>query len=471
MESTPGQAAEGTAIVRVLAAVLERLVGANSHLARADPGQVTKFHALKAPKISVLQYLERIHKYASCSSECFILALIYIDRLIQRNNFLLTELNVHRVVITSILLAAKFFDDAYYNNAYYAKVGGVLVSEMNSLEVEFLFRLNFSLRVSPELYSKYHAELVSHAIGTPVVNGFMSMGLNNAPVMQSGVFVKNNNVAPQLTSNPFTGDATGALTKPVMSTLPSPSPCQTSYTSEVHQQQPLFDNKFIAAEMPTQITPSPPQTASTAPPLAPYAVAMSQQHNFAHNPHTNGRDEIVHNVIQQQLAMEYEKRQAIATSVNMISGFDTRRMHNGSDDDLRPTLSQTYQDDTIRRLSTPHDFQVPEIQNIYHVAPMSNMAMVNCLAAAAAVDYSVNLRQHQQNASHFGNTVVDQQYYVSMLPHEHGSNHMSSRSSHHNNHSHAYGTKPCQTGVAANHQPHYSCHPQHPGVVAGCSGI
>jgi hypothetical protein len=109
--------------------------------------------------------LFRIHKYASCSSECFILALIYIDRLIQRNNFLLTHLNVHRVVISAVLVAAKFFDDAYYNNAYYAKVGGVLVSELNSLEVEFLFRINFGLHVSPELYEKYHAELLSHATG------------------------------------------------------------------------------------------------------------------------------------------------------------------------------------------------------------------------------------------------------------------------------------------------------------------
>merc|ERR1712151_1484941 len=113
------------------------------------------------PSISVLNYLERIHKYASCSTECFVLALIYIDRMIQRNNFLLTELNVHRVVISSVLLAAKFFDDAYYNNAYYAKVGGVLLSEMNSLEVEFLFRISFSLHVNPELYNKYHAELIS----------------------------------------------------------------------------------------------------------------------------------------------------------------------------------------------------------------------------------------------------------------------------------------------------------------------
>ena len=110
----------------------------------------------------------RIHKYASCSNECFILALIYIDRLIQRNNFLLTELNVHRVIITAILLAAKFFDDAYYNNAYYSKVGGVLVSEMNGLEVDFLFRINFSLHVPPELFEKYKAELVAHAINSGI---------------------------------------------------------------------------------------------------------------------------------------------------------------------------------------------------------------------------------------------------------------------------------------------------------------
>lgn len=166
MESTPEQMAEGGAIIKVLSDVLERLVMSNVGLALQDPGQITKFHALKAPGIGIFPYLERIHKYASCSNECFILALIYIDRLIQRNNFLLTELNVHRVVITAILLAAKFFDDAYYNNAYYSKVGGVLVSEMNGLEVDFLFRINFSLFVTPDQFGKYKAELVAHSYGS-----------------------------------------------------------------------------------------------------------------------------------------------------------------------------------------------------------------------------------------------------------------------------------------------------------------
>lgn len=66
MEATPEQAAEGVAIVRVLAAVLDRLVNANAHIARADPGQVTKFHAMKAPGISILQYLERYVLAAWC---------------------------------------------------------------------------------------------------------------------------------------------------------------------------------------------------------------------------------------------------------------------------------------------------------------------------------------------------------------------------------------------------------------------
>lgn len=59
METTPEQTAEGLVIVRVLSIVLDRLVSANAAMAQADPGQVTKFHAMKAPAIGIQQYLER----------------------------------------------------------------------------------------------------------------------------------------------------------------------------------------------------------------------------------------------------------------------------------------------------------------------------------------------------------------------------------------------------------------------------
>lgn len=251
MDSTPKEAAEGLVVVRVLGAVLERLVAANENLAILDPGQVTKFHALKAPSIGISQYLERIHKYASCSTECFILALIYIDRMIQGNNFLLTKLNVHRVAITSILLAAKFFDDAYYNNAYYAKVGGVLVSEMNRLEVEFLFRINFSLHVSPELYNKYSAELSAHATGE---NTFSSTCFIAKETEIGEVQLQGTNC------NPPRGNVPSMPHVRV-------SDCNLNGENYIAHPQPYQDAKHYVAGTPMQITPPP-----SAPPSNSYWV-------------------------------------------------------------------------------------------------------------------------------------------------------------------------------------------------------
>jgi hypothetical protein len=60
MESTQEESTEGLAVVRVLATVLDRLVKSNSHINNNDPSQVTKFHALQAPGIDILHYLERV---------------------------------------------------------------------------------------------------------------------------------------------------------------------------------------------------------------------------------------------------------------------------------------------------------------------------------------------------------------------------------------------------------------------------
>jgi len=141
-----------------LANVLETLIDANKKYQSA-PQVVTKFQCSYAPDVSIISYLERIRKYAKCSDCCFVISLIYIDRMIESCNVVLTSLNVHRLLITSIMLSAKFLDDLFYNNAFYAKLGGVSVTELNALEIEFLQKIHFSLYVSPESYSKYLSEL------------------------------------------------------------------------------------------------------------------------------------------------------------------------------------------------------------------------------------------------------------------------------------------------------------------------
>eukprot|EP00252_Welwitschia_mirabilis_P006866 TRINITY_DN1778_c0_g2_i3.p1 TRINITY_DN1778_c0_g2~~TRINITY_DN1778_c0_g2_i3.p1 ORF type:complete len:271 (-),score=11.28 TRINITY_DN1778_c0_g2_i3:1225-2037(-) len=149
-------------VVSVVSQVLQRLVSRNdeSVASTSDPsskgGKVTVYHGVRAPGISIGKYMERIYKYTSCSPSCFVVGFIYIDRLIHRQpDFPLVSLTVHRLLLTSLLIAAKMLDDAHYNNAFYARVGGVSNVELNRLELDLLFRLDFRLKVSGKAFESY----------------------------------------------------------------------------------------------------------------------------------------------------------------------------------------------------------------------------------------------------------------------------------------------------------------------------
>lgn len=150
----PGQEVDsaGSDFVEALASVLTHLAS----LAPGRPNRVTHFHSVRAPQLSIHEYLMRIAKYFQCSNECFVLCLVYIDRIVKLHpEFTICNLNIHRLLVTSVMLAAKFFDDIYYSNAYYAKVGGIRIKEVNALETQFLRLIDWRLHVSPEEYDQY----------------------------------------------------------------------------------------------------------------------------------------------------------------------------------------------------------------------------------------------------------------------------------------------------------------------------
>lgn len=101
-------------VLSIISSLLERSVQRNEKLleTRRKKEVVTVFHGLRAPALSIPNYLERIFKYSSCSPSCFVVAHIYMDRYIHSVNTHLTSLNVHRMLITSVMVAAKFIDDA-----------------------------------------------------------------------------------------------------------------------------------------------------------------------------------------------------------------------------------------------------------------------------------------------------------------------------------------------------------------------
>ncbi|KAG9141872.1 hypothetical protein Leryth_013993 [Lithospermum erythrorhizon] len=158
-------------LINFLSSLLEKLAESNDINSKFQPQKISVFHGLSRPNISIQNYLERIFKYANCSPSCFIVAYVYLDRFTQRQPALpINSFNVHRLLITSVMIAVKFMDDMYYNNAYYAKVGGISTIEMNFLEVDFLFGLGFHLNVTPTTFYTYYSYLQKYMLQQPSIN-------------------------------------------------------------------------------------------------------------------------------------------------------------------------------------------------------------------------------------------------------------------------------------------------------------
>ncbi|KAF9910145.1 hypothetical protein EC991_007277 [Linnemannia zychae] len=177
-----------TSTLKMLASLLERITTANDKIKQGLPEpdtsmvvmtpaqhqihtSFTRFHARSIPSISINAYLTRILKYCPCANECFLSLLVYFDRMARNveeitggegRQFSIDSYNIHRLIIAGIMVSAKYFSDVFFTNSRYAKVGGLPVSELNQLEVEFLTLNNFALAISIEELQTYGDQLMKH---------------------------------------------------------------------------------------------------------------------------------------------------------------------------------------------------------------------------------------------------------------------------------------------------------------------
>jgi hypothetical protein len=100
-------------VLVLIASVLEKSLQKNEKLLTTSRRKdaITIFHGSRCPTLSIRQYIERVFKYSRCSTSCFVVAYIYINKFLQQTDAYLTSLNAHRLLITSIMVAAKFLDD------------------------------------------------------------------------------------------------------------------------------------------------------------------------------------------------------------------------------------------------------------------------------------------------------------------------------------------------------------------------
>ncbi|OBZ88265.1 PHO85 cyclin-like protein psl1 [Choanephora cucurbitarum] len=160
--------------IKLLTALLEKITRTNDQLQLESglhkPSTYTCFHARSIPTISIHAYFTRILKYCPCANECLIALLVYFDRMTQPSPHLtplhIDSYNIHRLIITGLMISSKLYSDVFFTNTRYAKVGGLPVGELNALELEFLRLNSYNLFVDIDKLQRYGdnvLELWSHS--------------------------------------------------------------------------------------------------------------------------------------------------------------------------------------------------------------------------------------------------------------------------------------------------------------------
>lgn len=148
-----------------------------------------RFNLKKKPPISVHGYVKRLVKYLKVSTTVIVTASFYIYHLIyfphekhpwKRNDaeieeevkeedetdfhhlklYLdLTELNVHRIILTAFRISSKLIEDMNYNSKFFCQIVGIDKKWLLKLETIMLFLLNFDLKVDAHCLNSHFLKL------------------------------------------------------------------------------------------------------------------------------------------------------------------------------------------------------------------------------------------------------------------------------------------------------------------------
>ena len=123
------------------------------------------FSSSTIPKISILEYLNRIVNYTKIEDSTLITSIIYLDSVTQ-NGIYLTDYNIHTLLLICILIAIKMNEDDIYTNDYYAEVAGISLKKLNKIEHEFLNMNKFKLFVDKDIFEQYQRYLSNFYLNT-----------------------------------------------------------------------------------------------------------------------------------------------------------------------------------------------------------------------------------------------------------------------------------------------------------------
>ena len=106
---------------------------------------------LNDPKTPLLNYVQKITQETQCEWAALPGAIVLLERL--RSKLVKCKIsvnNMHRLLLISLCIADKFFEDLPVSNSSFASAGGFTSQTLLGIEIEFLQCLSFDVFISRE---------------------------------------------------------------------------------------------------------------------------------------------------------------------------------------------------------------------------------------------------------------------------------------------------------------------------------
>lgn len=128
--------------------------------------KLTRFHSRIAPQMSVYEYIARFLQLGQISTPALLTALIYIQKLLSlQPAFCLSDLTVHRLLLSCFVVRTKVHNDFLCPKRLYARAGGVHPRELTILELELLRQLAWNVIPREENIKDCYLSLIDHKGG------------------------------------------------------------------------------------------------------------------------------------------------------------------------------------------------------------------------------------------------------------------------------------------------------------------
>jgi len=114
------------------------------------------YETVACTRLDIENFMRSVIDRMQLSSECIMITLIYIEKLMSTSKIEIRYINWKPLVFTAILLASKFWEDInFWNVDYEDSLQLYPLKSINRMESEFVSLCNYNIYVSAQKYKMY----------------------------------------------------------------------------------------------------------------------------------------------------------------------------------------------------------------------------------------------------------------------------------------------------------------------------